>query len=199
MPQVSLTEFIQGAKTGLISFPTDTVPALAAHPSQAHLIFEAKQRSLNKPLILMGARASDLWPFVKGSESDLLYWQEVAHQHWPGALTMVLPASDRLPQGLNPNDPTSIGIRVPNSAIARHILSKTGPLATTSANLSGEPALQRMDDIEAAFPAVLTLEPAVMQELGYVAEAPTSSGTPSTVAQWTGSGWHILRQGSVSL
>jgi len=55
MVYVSLPKLINAARTGeaLISFPTDTVPALASHPDQAHLIFKAKGRSQGKPLILM--------------------------------------------------------------------------------------------------------------------------------------------------
>ena len=67
MTTVSLAALIAGARAGLlVSFPTDTVPALAALPEKAGLIFAAKQRSQDKPLILMAASAEDLWPYVKG-------------------------------------------------------------------------------------------------------------------------------------
>ncbi|BAT56305.1 hypothetical protein NOS3756_53090 [Nostoc sp. NIES-3756] len=192
MTKVSLEALIAGVRTGgLVSFPTDTVPALATLPERAELIFAAKQRSQDKPLILMGAIAEDLWPYVKGSEEEYQIWQQVVSKYWPGALTLVLPASNRVPQVMNPNDPTTIGIRVPNSAIAQTILAQTGPLATTSANFSGQPALLTMAEIDAQFPTVLTLESN--------ATAETSLGLPSTVAKWTGESWQILRQGAVSL
>jgi L-threonylcarbamoyladenylate synthase len=191
MTQVSLTNLIAGARAGfLVSFPTDTVPALAAIPEKAGLIFAAKQRSQDKPLILMAASAEDLWTYVKGSENECKIWQELADKYWPGGLTLVLPASDRLPKVMNPIDPTTIGIRVPNSAIAQTILAQTGPLATTSANLSGQPPLQRMTEIEVQFPKVMTLE--------YQGEIP-GVGVPSTVAKWTGINWQILRQGAIKL
>jgi len=191
MTQVSLTNLIAGARTGLlVSFPTDTVPALAAIPEKAALIFAAKQRSQDKPLILMAASAEDLWPYVKGDENEYKVWQELADKYWPGGLTLVLPASDRLPKVMNPIDPTTIGIRVPNSAIAQTILAQTGPLATTSANFSGQPPLQTMTEIEVQFPKVLTLE--------YQGEIP-GVGVPSTVAKWTGINWQILREGAIKL
>ena len=191
MTQVSLTNLIAGARTGLlVSFPTDTVPALAAIPEKAALIFAAKQRSQDKPLILMAASAEDLWPYVKGDENEYKVWQELADKYWPGGLTLVLPASDRLPKVMNPIDPTTIGIRVPNSAIAQTILAQTGPLATTSANFSGQPPLQTMTEIEVQFPKVLTLE--------YQGEIP-GVGVPSTVAKWTGINWEILRKGAIKL
>ncbi|MEH1885481.1 MULTISPECIES: L-threonylcarbamoyladenylate synthase [unclassified Nostoc] len=193
MTQVSLKDLIVGARSGLlVSFPTDTVPALAAIPEKAALIFAAKQRSQDKPLILMAASAEDLWLYVKGNENEYKIWQEVANKYWPGGLTLVLPASQRLPKVMNPIDPTTIGIRVPNSAIARTILAQTGPLATTSANFSGQPPLQTMAEIEVQFPQVLTLGTTECQEeLGM--------GIPSTVAKWTGINWQILRQGAIKL
>lgn len=191
MTQVSLKNLIAGARAGLlVSFPTDTVPALAAIPEKAALIFAAKQRSQDKPLILMAASAEDLWLYVKGDENEYKVWQELADKYWPGGLTLVLPASDRVPKVMNPIDPTTIGIRVPNSAIAQNILAQTGPLATTSANFSGQPPLQTMTEIEVQFPKVLTLE--------YQGEI-SGVGIPSTVAKWTGINWQILRQGAIKL
>ncbi|MCC5599672.1 L-threonylcarbamoyladenylate synthase [Nostoc favosum] len=191
MTQVSLTNLIAGARAGLlVSFPTDTVPALAAIPEKAGLIFAAKQRSQDKPLILMAASAEDLWLYVKGNENEYKVWRELADKYWPGGLTLVLPASDRLPKVMNPIDPTTIGIRVPNSAIAQTILAQTGPLATTSANFSGQPPLQTMTEIEVQFPKVLTLD--------YQSEI-SGVGVPSTVAKWTGINWQILRQGAIKL
>ncbi|BAY11574.1 L-threonylcarbamoyladenylate synthase [Calothrix sp. NIES-2098] len=194
MTKVSLEALVAGARAGkLVSFPTDTVPALAALPEKADLIFEAKQRSEDKPLILMAASGSDLWPYVQGSDREYKIWQEITDKYWPGGLTLVLPASGLVPKVMNPNDPTTIGIRVPASAIAQNILSQTGPLATTSANISGQPALQTMAEIENQFPGILTLSVAESQlEV-------SAGGVPSTVAKWTGMNWQILRQGAIKL
>lgn len=204
MPQVSVQDWVDKITSGqyLGSFPTDTVPALASRPDAAHLIYEAKQRSQTKPLILMGASIADLMPYVQGSAAEAEIWQRVMKQYFPGALTLVLPASDRLPRSMNPLDPTTIGIRVPDRAIARYLLAQTGPLATTSANRSGEPALQTQAEIEAAFPEVFTLPQDVMSQIEQTTETtdiPSNSGIPSTVAKWTGQDWHILRQGAVTL
>ncbi|NEQ23007.1 MAG: L-threonylcarbamoyladenylate synthase [Microcoleus sp. SIO2G3] len=197
MPQVSLTEFVAAARQGdrLLSFPTDTVPALAVRPDRAELIFAAKQRNQTKPLILMGATPVDLWPYVRGFEPQ---WQQIADRYWPGAVTLVLPASKLLPAAINPTDPTSVGLRVPDHAIARHILAQTGVLATTSVNRSGEPALLNFDEINAQFPNVLTLQPAEIAGLEQTGlQNRPASGLPSTVAQWTAAGWKVLRQGSI--
>lgn len=195
MTEVSMSTLVAGARSGqLVSFPTDTVPALAVRPDRSELIFAAKQRSQEKPLILMGASPDSLWPFVTGTAAELEIWQQVAQRYWPGALTLVLPASTNVPAVMNPTDPTTIGVRVPNSRIAIAILSQTGPLATTSANRSGEPPLQTIAEIVAQFPDVLTLQPAESESLKLL-----TTGVPSTVAKWTGRGWEILRQGGVQL
>ncbi|NET47274.1 MAG: L-threonylcarbamoyladenylate synthase [Merismopedia sp. SIO2A8] len=213
MMQVSLEALITSGKQGthLISMQTDTVPALACRPDAAAMIYAAKQRSFSKPLILMGSHPDDLWGYVQQNHPAFELWQQVASKYWPGAITLVLPASDRLPHAVNPTNPTTIGLRVPNCAIARHILHHTGPLATTSVNRSGHPPLETIETINKEFPDVLTLSPQELAQWKYPPSnlahlssdteenAPEASfGTPSTVIAWTDNGWNIIRQGSVS-
>lgn len=194
MTQVSIAELVAGVKQGrVISFPTDTVPALAALPQKAESIFTVKQRSLDKPLILMAADSKQIWDFVIGSKEEYDIWQQVADKYWGGALTLVLPASAKVPSCMNPNNPTTIGLRVPQSDIACRVLAQTGPLATTSANLSGKPPLQTIAEIEAEFPNVLTLETTAFES------KTRPIGIPSTVAKWDDGKWQILRQGAVNL
>jgi L-threonylcarbamoyladenylate synthase len=187
--QVSIDRLIIAAKSGnLISFPTDTVPALATLPASAGLIFAAKQRSQTKPLILMVGDIADLWQFTTGTAREIEIWQAVADRYLPGALTLVLPASDLIPDVMNPLRNHTIGVRVPDSDIARSILNQTGALATTSANLSGEPPLLTMAEISDRFPQVLALNADL--------NIPTI-GQPSTVIEWSSNSWKILRQGAV--
>lgn len=205
--RVLLSDLVAGATSGkhVISFPTDTVPALAVRPDRSNLIFEAKQRSLAKPLILMGACAADLWAYVQGSSAEQHIWNQVADRYWPGALTLVLPASDRLPNAINPTDSTTIGVRVPDCAIACHVLAQTGPLATTSANRSGYPPLTTFDKIDEQFPDVLMLTDSELARLTasldhtQQSSQQPNSGVPSTVAKWMGDRWQILRQGQIHL
>jgi L-threonylcarbamoyladenylate synthase len=188
--QVSLENLIIAARAGeLVSFPTDTVPALATLPDCAESIFQAKQRSQDKPLILMVSDPAELWQFTQGTEAELEIWQAIADRYLPGALTLVLPASDRIPAVMNPRQDKTIGLRVPAHDIARSILARTGALATTSANLSGRSPLLTMAEIQADFPQVFSLK--------IEADLPTS-GQPSTVVQWSDSTWQILRQGAVT-
>ncbi len=191
MSQVSIDRLILSAKAGnLISFPTDTLPALAALPAQAGLIFEAKQRSQDKPLILMVSEVEDLWQFTQGSDGELATWKAVADRYLPGALTLVLPASDLIPAVMNPLKNQTIGLRVPACDIARSILGQTGALATTSANLSGQPPLLTMAEISNNFPQVFALDRGLNLNISTI-------GQPSTVIEWSNHTWKILRQGAV--
>ncbi|MBD2114210.1 MULTISPECIES: L-threonylcarbamoyladenylate synthase [Cyanophyceae] len=207
MPQVALQELVAAVQAGeLVSFPTDTVPALAARPEAGDRIYTAKERSPDKPLILMGASLDDLRPYVDGTEDELAQWSAIAAQYWPGALTLVLPASDRLPPAMNPQQTGTVGLRIPNHPLARHLLGYTGPLATTSANRSGQPPLETMTAIEASFPQVFTLDHATQAEIYAFLQAevplpdqPQGSGLPSTVVRWQEGGWTVLRSGAVAL
>jgi L-threonylcarbamoyladenylate synthase len=91
---------------------------------------------------------------------------------------------------MNPLGTKTIGLRVPDCEIAISILRGTGALATTSANLSGEPPLLTMTEISNTFPQVLTIDLAV--------DLP-SSGQPSTVIAWHQQHWQLLRQGAIDV
>ncbi len=195
MVKVSQTELIAGAIARKpVSFPTDTVPALAIKPDRGDRLYQLKQRPSNKPLILMGASITDLLPYVAYSAEELTAWQKLMTKYLPGALTLVLPASNKVPEVINPTQSNTIGIRVPDSSIACQILQQTGVLATTSANISGTDALTSMTAISETFCDVLVLEDENLSEADKV-----GSGLPSTVICWQDRQWKTLRQGSVDI
>ena len=191
MALVSLISLVASARSGkLVSFPTDTVPALAVRPDRSADIFTLKQRSPDKPLILMAASWQEFLPFLDIAHPDLATWQQIAQKYFAGAVTLVLPASDRgclLNQGF-----TTLGVRIPDSKIAIAILQQTGAMLTTSANKSNEPPLRKMIEINDAFPSVMTLGEAIN------INERSGSGLPSTVVDWTKTGWVVRRQGAVS-
>ena len=174
-------------KGSLAIFPTDTLPALCSYPKYSKQIWSIKKRSLKKPLILMGGCLDDLFEFVKpcAVEDGL----KIAKIYWPGALTIILPTIGNFSNYLN-CDSNSIGFRVPALKLAQDLLSQTGPLATTSANLSGESPIK--DPLEASikFPGVPMLAPVPW---------PKSSGIASTVIEWKEGKWNLLRSGSIVL
>lgn len=189
MVLVSQTELVADAIAGkVVSFPTDTVPALAVKPELGDSIYQLKQRSTDKPLILLGSSIDELLDYITYSDSDLAAWQDLIQQHLPGALTLVLPASDLVPRAINTKDTNTVGIRIPDCQVAREILKQAGVLATSSANISGQNALETMDAIERAFPSVSVLN----KKNSY-----SGSGLPSTVVIWQQQHWKTIRQGSV--
>ena len=200
MPQVTIDQWVQHLRQGSIgSFPTDTVPALAAYPDFADQIYTIKSRSAEKPLILMAGDSQDLWPYLAPDPNNSSHWQTMMDAFFPGALTLVLPKRDRTLVKLNPAQTGTIGVRVPNHNPARSLLRQTGPLATTSVNRSGEPALLNMTDIRSKFPNIYTLSDLALKELGIMESdvSPITLSLPSTVIEWMGNGWTILRQGVI--
>ena len=141
----------------------------------------------------MAATIPDLEPYLGESLSENPVWEAMMAQYWPGALTLVLPTSSLLPLAMNLNQDQTLGVRIPACAIALEILQQTGPLATTSANRSGQSPLITMKAIAEVFPTVLTLD------CGDQNDQPLGNGQPSTVAKWTGNNWQILRKGQVTL
>lgn len=174
---------------GAALFPTDTLPALAALPEAAQRLWALKARPAHKPLILMGADLAQLQQRVAIAWQP--EWLQLAAAHWPGALTLVLPAAGTLVDQLNPGG-GSLGLRVPACPMAQALLRLSGPLATTSANRSGEPAATTAAEAAAYFGA---------QQVPMLGHEPwpAPAGVASTVVAWGPEGWRVLRQGSVRL
>ncbi|WP_216905011.1 L-threonylcarbamoyladenylate synthase [Synechococcus sp. CCY 9618] len=175
-----------------VLFPTDTLPALAARPEAAALLWRLKGRPADKPLILMGADLPQLVAALGIPWQEP--WLDQARRCWPGAFTLVLPIGGKITGQLHPGG-TSLGLRVPACPQALELLRLTGPLATTSANRSGEPPATTAIDAGRQFPGLARLGPLPW---------PEGSGQGSTVLAWRGSGeggvhpWQVLRAGAAS-
>ena len=185
LPAVELALRLRAGEAAL--FPTDTLPALAATPQAAEQLWRLKQRPEHKPVILMAASAEELWACL--GEEIRPAWRALTAEHWPGALTLVLPARGRLMQQLNPGG-SSLGLRVPACPVALELLAASGPLATTSANRSGDPPCLTAIEAAEQFAGVPLLAPLPW---------PQPSGLASTVVEWLEQpgGWRLLRAGAV--
>ena len=174
-------------KSGLpIIFPTDTLPAIGCLPKFSNVIYELKKRDKGKPLILMGSEHEQLIDYVH--ESAKKDYENIASKYWPGALTIVIPASEKQTVNLTSNDLT-IGLRIPNSYIAQSLLRETGPLLTSSANISGFKGSITAEGIALDFPSLGILGPIPWGE---------RSGQASTIIFWKKSGdWRLIREGEV--
>ena len=174
-------------KSGLpIIFPTDTLPEIGCLPKFSKIIYEFKKRDGNKPLILMGSKYKQLIDYVHESARE--DFEIIASKYWPGALTMVIPASEQRNELLTSKDHT-LGLRIPNSSIAQSLIQETGPLLTSSANISGFTGPITAEGITLDFPSVGILGPIPWKK---------SSGKASTIISWKKSGdWRLIRDGEV--
>ena len=184
---VHVKSALKTLKSGLpIIFPTDTLPAIGCLPKFSNIIYKFKKRDKNKPLILMGSEQKQLIEYVHESAKE--DYENLASKYWPGALTIVIPASAKQTANLTSNDLT-IGLRIPNSNIAQSLLKETGPLLTSSANISGFKGSITTEGIALDFPSVKILGPVPWEK---------SSGKASTIIFWKKSGnWQLIREGEV--
>ena len=174
-------------KSGLpIIFPTDTLPAIGCLPKFSNTIYRFKKRDRDKPLILMGSEHKQLIDYVH--ESAKKDYENIASKYWPGALTMVIPASENQTTILTSNDFT-LGLRIPDSNMAQSLMRETGPLLTSSANISGFKGSITVEGIAQDFPSVKILGPVPWGK---------RSGKASTIIFWKKSGeWRLIREGEV--
>ena len=187
MNLVNFKSALKTLKRGLpIIFPTDTLPAIGCLPKFSEVIYEFKKRDRNKPLILMGSEQKHLIDYVHASaKAD---YENIASKYWPGALTIVIPSSAKQTVNLTSNDLT-IGLRIPNSFVAQSLLRETGPLLTSSANISGFKGSISAEGTALDFPSLKILGPIPWEK---------SSGKASTIIFWKkNADWRIIREGEV--
>jgi len=176
-------------KGELIVLPTDTVYGIGAdafRPAAVASLLAAKGRGrhMPPPVLVGSARAAsalveDLGPFG----------QELIDEFWPGGLTLVCRANRSLKWDLGEAKGT-VAVRMPQHPIALEVLAETGPMAVSSANLTGQPAATTAD--------------AAREQLGDAAEiyldgGPCQADTPSTIVDLTGDMPRLLRTGVVSI
>ena len=187
MNLVDCKSALKTLKSGLpIIFPTDTLPAIGCLPKFSNIIYKFKKRNRDKPLILMGSEHKQLIDYVhKSAKED---FEKIASKYWPGALTMVIPASENQTSSLTSSNFT-LGLRIPNSDMAQSLIRETGPLLTSSANISGFKGSITVEGIALDFPSVKILGPIQWEK---------RSGKASTIIFWKKSGdWRLIREGEV--
>ena len=187
MDLVDCKSALKTLKSGFpIIFPTDTLPAIGCLPKFSNAIYKFKKRDRDKPLILMGSEHKQLIDYVHESAKE--DYENIAAKYWPGALTMVVPASEKQNSILTSNDLT-LGLRIPNSYMAKSLMKETGPLLTSSANISGFKGSITAEGIALDFPSIKMLGPIPWGK---------SSGKASTIIFWKKSGnWKLIREGEI--
>jgi L-threonylcarbamoyladenylate synthase len=173
---------------GLVAFPTDTVygvGALAFDALAVESIYIAKDRPVEKaiPILLGGPEDLD-----KVTTEIPPIAAKLAARFWPGALTLVVPKHSTLPEVVSAT-PT-VGVRVPDHPVARALLCAAGPMAVTSANLSGEASPKTAEEVSRQLNGRIPL---------ILDGGETPGGVPSTVVNCLGTEPVILREGPVTM
>jgi len=173
---------------GLVAFPTDTVyglGALAFDGTAVEGIYAAKGRDTERaiPILLGSAR---MLPMIAG-ELDART-RRLAAAFWPGPLTLVVPKNRKVPVAVSGS--ATVAVRVPAHDTALRLLRLSGPMAVTSANLSGGTASRTADEALSQLNGRVDL---------ILDGGPAPGGLPSTIVDCTGPELLILRQGPVSL
>lgn len=173
----------------LVVFPTDTVYGIGTRPDDPAAtarVFEAKRRPehLELPVLLATVpEARRVAAFDDRAERLVGTW-------WPGPLTLVLPRAAASATWELGGDPGTIGVRIPHDALALAVLARSGPLAVTSANRSGDPPARTCDDLHRAFGDAVAITLCRDEPL---------EGVASTVLDLAHGAARILRPGSVDV
>ncbi len=173
-----------------VIFPTDTVFGVGVSVKAASgpdVLYDLKKREARKPIAWLVGSVDDLTEYGKAVPDGAL---AVARTFWPGPLTLVVKASDKVPAAFRSAQGT-IGLRMPADECARALIEAAGcPIATTSANTAGYPAPQRFDQ----------LDEGLKSQVGAVLDDNEEhSGISSTVLDCTQEHPVVLREGAITI
>lgn len=170
-----------------MAIPTDTVygiACLAADKSAITEIYRIKERDHSKAIAVLIGDSSQITA-VTNQLTDCA--RILAERYWPGALTIVLDKKDTLPEELSPF--TTIGVRIPDHEWLRNLLIQTGPLAVSSANISGKMSpssiIQVLEQLKYKIPLIID-------------GGECKGGVPSTVVDCVKNEATILRAGAIT-
>ena len=167
----------------VVGIPTETVYGIGVDPlSQAAVdkIFNLKERDENKPLSILVHSFHDL---IKLKIISIV--PEIVELYWPGPLTIIVESELNFADGVGTKNPNSIGVRVPDNELALELLKKTGPLAVTSANISGQEDITNERDAEAVFG----------DKIGHYLQGSALHGSGSTIVDFRDEEFKVIREG----
>ena len=173
---------------GVIAIPTDTLYVLAADPLNVQAVgrvFAAKGRAPNQSLPLL---VTDLLMAQELAKEVTARFYLLARHFWPGPLTVIVPASAKVPLKVTGNT-GRLAMRQPGSKIAVALLDLLGqPLIATSANISGKPTCRSGIEVFGMMDGSVDL----------VLDGGLCGGTGATTVDITEPYWRVIREGAVS-
>ena len=188
------TEGLAAAATSVLSgelvvLPTDTVYGVGADafsPAAVTRLLAAKGRGREAPPpVLVGSTRA-----ASALVEDLGPWgQQLIDEFWPGGLTIVCRAQRTLNWDLGDAKGT-VAVRMPQDPVTLDLLKETGPMAVTSANLTGKPAATTAEQAREQLGDAVAV---------YLDGGPSAGGLASTIVDLTGDVPRLLRQGAISI
>lgn len=189
-PETALAAAVEAVRAGeVIVLPTDTVYGVGADafsPEAVQRLLDAKQRGRDMPPPVLVAEVPQMRALASGIDGSVI---QLADAFWPGALTLILRAQDSLRLHLGERGDT-IAVRVPDHDFTRELLRRTGPLAVSSANVSGSDAALTIDEAVAMLGDSVTV---------YLDAGPASGPQPSTILDLSGPEPALLRAGRLGV
>ncbi|MBC7879373.1 MAG: threonylcarbamoyl-AMP synthase [Anaerolineales bacterium] len=173
---------------GIVAFPTDTVYGLGAlvfDNAAIESIYKAKDRPIEKAIPILIADIDDL-NLVADEVPNMA--RIFASRFWPGPLTCIVPKKQTLPLAVSAT--STVAVRIPDHKNAIALLRAAGPMAVTSANISGQSSPSTAQEV---FDQLSTRIPLILDG------GKTKGGIPSTIVDCTGEKPLILREGPISL
>ncbi len=176
------------ARGCVIGIPTDTLYGLAADPfnlAAVDEIYRVKGRPETRALPILVNSLDQATLLARETPRNFV---RLAQEFWPGALTLVVEAANRLPLKVTANT-GRIALRWPRSQVVRRLIAEfDGPITGTSANISGFPACSNAEQ--------------VMKQLGdrlplVLDGGETGAALPSTIVELHGDTWKIIREGAI--
>ena len=173
----------------VVGVPTDTFYGLSADPFNLAAIgrvYEIKGRPESKALPILVSSIEQAVSLVRDVPDSFL---TLAQKYWPGALTIVLEATHRIPLKVTGNT-GRVALRWANSKVACEIINAVGgPITGTSANLTGKPACTNAADLIIQLGDRLPL---------ILDSGDTRAVVPSTIVRLEGDEWMIIREGAIA-
>ena len=189
-PAVGVVMAVAALQRGdLVVLPTDTVYGVAADafsPAAVERLLAAKGRGRDMPVPVLVGDVRGLHGLAAEVTEQM---QALVDAHWPGPLTIIVPAAPTLAWDLGETRGT-VAVRMPQHPVALDVLSSTGPLAVSSANRTGHPPPATADEAERQLGAAV----AVYLEAGSSGEA-----VASTIVDLTGERPQVRRAGALSV
>ena len=177
---------------GVAIFPTDTVYGIGTLPKKEYMekIYKIKKRDFSKKIIALISNKNKLAELIDETDENIKKIENILKKYWPGELTVIFRANQNFTKHFDKNMET-IGIRIPKNETTLEIIKKSGGvLLTTSANISGENAVTKVENLSQEL--IKNVDIIISNEKAKL------TGKPSTIVKYEDGKLTLLREGNIA-